>query len=332
MVLAPPWLTGQSQRHQDRSVLPIQVTTLNHMTFPCADLPSSVAWYQKVFGMPIQFFQHFQGRAGDLPILQIGKGPEYIALSQSKPFGVAPAPRLPHFCWGMKDFTVDRVLRACSEMRVPLARAILREAQTPETYVMDPDGFPVQFQDESSCGGGGYLDNMCDSTRQEMMALRIQGDPPPIQVKTLNHVKLMVPNLKRSLEWYLKLTDMRIVAYQERDEGPRTVGYVGPSIPILRVGAGPQHLVFLEGTGPQAFRQHIGLGIEGFNADEIMKRLAAHKVVAQVRMREGVTPEVLLEAPDGVEIQLQDVSYCGGGGVLGNTCDPLRLPVRTSRG
>jgi hypothetical protein len=37
-------------------------------------------------------------------------------------------------------------------------------------------------------------------------------------------------------------------------------------------------------------------------------------------MREGVTPEILVDGPDGVRIQLQDVGYCGGGGVLGNVC------------
>jgi len=297
------------------------------MTFGCADLQKTVAWYQKVFGMPIQFFQHFQGRAGALPIMQIGKGPEYIALSQSSPFGSPPRPRLPHFCWGVKDFTVDRILRACSEMRIPLARAILREATTPETYVMDPDGFPVQFQDVTSCGGGGYLDNECDSSRQEMVALRVQGDPLPIPVSTLNHVKIMVPNIKRSLEWYMKLTDMKIVTYQEPERGPRTAGYVGPPIPVLRVGPGPQHLVLTEGTGPLAFRQHIGLGIDGFNLDDVMKRLVEHGVTARVREREGVTRELLVEAPDSVEIQLQDVTYCGGGGPLGNACEAT--PRRT---
>jgi hypothetical protein len=33
-----------------------------------------------------------------------------------------------------------------------------------------------------------------------------------------------------------------------------------------------------------------------------------------------VLPEILLDSPDCVEIQLQDVSYCGGRGPLGNMC------------
>ena len=51
-----------------------------------------------------------------------------------------------------------------------------------------------------------------------------------------------------------------------------------------------------------------------------MARLAEHGVSARTRMREGTTPEILVEAPEGLEIQLQDVSYCGGRGLLGNTC------------
>ena len=38
-------------------------------------------------------------------------------------------------------------------------------------------------------------------------------------------------------------------------------------------------------------------------------------------MREGTTPEILVDGPEGLGIQLQDVSYCGGSGVLGNVCN-----------
>ena len=32
------------------------------------------------------------------------------------------------------------------------------------------------------------------------------------------------------------------------------------------------------------------------------------------------TPELYFTDPDGILIQLQDVSYCGGGGYLGDEC------------
>ena len=136
----------------------------------------------------------------------------------------------------------------------------------------------------------------------------------------MNHIKYFVTDLESSLAWYQKLTDMTIVTYQEREEGPRTAGYDGPPIPVLRVGSGPQHLALVEGGGPEAFRLHVGFGVDGFDPDGVMDRLAEHGVSAHMRMREGTTPEILVDGPDGVRIQLQDVSYCGGSGVLGNVC------------
>jgi len=38
---------------------------------------------------------------------------------------------------------------------------------------------------------------------------------------------------------------------------------------------------------------------------------------------EGGTPELYFTDPDGLAIQLQDVTYCGGGGLLGELCPPL---------
>ena len=89
---------------------------------------------------------------------------------------------------------------------------------------------------------------------------------------------------------------------------------------MLRVGSGPQHVALIEGDGPEAFRPHVGLGVARFDPDAVMARLAEHGVTARIRLREAVTQEVLVDGPDGVRIQLQDVGYCGGGGVLGNEC------------
>jgi len=76
----------------------------------------------------------------------------------------------------------------------------------------------------------------------------------------------------------------------------------------------------IEGSGPEAFRPHVGFGVDGFDPDQIIKSLAAHRVRWRIRERENATVEVLLDGPDGVDIQLQDVSYCGGRGPLGNMC------------
>ena len=291
------------QAPRQGSHLPVRVSTLNHVSFGCADLKSTVQWYGRVFGMAVHAFQDY---GGGQTVVRIGDGPSYMALSQRnvRSGGQTPA-RLPHFCWGVEDFDVDRILRALSEMQAP-AQAVLREGKTINGVNFDdPDGFPLQFNPVNACGGGGFLGDVCDRSAQ---ADRPSGAAPPIPVRTLNHVKLIVPNVQRTLGWYLKLTDMRRQADQE------------PAMPILRVGSGPQFIALVEGTGPERFRPHVGFGVEKFVPDEVVKRLAEHGVTARRRVREGGAAEILVDAPDGVEVQLQDVSYCGGRGPLGNSC------------
>ena len=204
-------------------------------------------------------------------------------------------------------------------MRAP-ARSVLREGTTINGVNFDgPDAAPLQFNPVIACGGVGFLGEVCDTSA---VAVRRPGDPPPIQVRTMNHIKYHVTDLPSALEWYQKLTDMEIVTYQEGEGGPRTAGYEGPPIPVLRIASGPQHLALVEGSGPEAFVLHVGFGVDDFDPDRVMDRLAEHGVAARVRMREGVTQEILVDGPDRVRIQLQDVSYCGGGGALGNVCPP----------
>ncbi len=290
------------QSRSQSSVLPIRVLTLNHISFGCADLKATVAWFGRVFGIPVHAFQDYSGgqtvlRAADNP-------PAYMALSQRNKNAIGQPPnRRPHFCWGIEDFNVDRILRALSEVEAP-AQAVLREGKTINGVNFDtPDGFPLQFNPVTACGGGGFLGDVCDASAQPV---RPAGAPPPIPVKTMNHVRMIVPNLQKSLDWYLKLTDMKPLALP------------GPS-KILRVGPGPQFITMTEGNGPEAFKPHVGFGVQGFNADQIMARLAEHGITGRRSMREG-TVEILLDSPDGIEIQLQDVSYCGGRGPLGNMC------------
>jgi len=299
--------------------LPVRVLTLNHVSFGCADLQRTVAWYEKVLGIPRYAFQDYGGGGLGQTVLRVGiDSPAYMALSQRSPEALNdPVSRRPHFCWGVEDFNVHRILAALAEMQAP-ARSVLREGTTINGVNFDgPDGAPLQFNPVIACGGVGFLGEVCDTSAEPVQR---PGDPPAIQVRTMNHIKYFVSDLQSALAWYQKLTDMTIVTHQEREEGPRTAGYEGPPIPVLRVGSGPQHIALVEGGGPEAFRLHVGFGVEGFDPDGIMDRLAEHGVSAQVRMREGVTPEILVDGPDGVRIQLQDVSYCGGGGVLGNVC------------
>jgi hypothetical protein len=87
---------------------------------------------------------------------------------------------------------------------------------------------------------------------------------------------------------------------------------------------------------------HFCMNMEGFNPDRILKTLDSYGIKPRenqtgpagpmrsyVTMRmenrggakEG-TPELYFTDPDGILVQLQDVSYCGGAGFLGNLCSP----------
>lgn len=296
--------------------LPIRVSTLNHVSFGCADLRSTVAWYERVLAIPRHAFQDYGG--GQTVLRVSNDPPAYMALSQRGPESLqVVTARRPHFCWGIEDFNVHRIFEGLAEMPA-LARSVLREGTTINGVNFDgPDGAPLQFNPIIACGGLGFLGEVCDNAAE---AVRRPGDPPPIAVRTLNHVRYHVSDLSSALAWYQRLTDMPVATWQEPQGGPRTAGYEGRPIPVLRVGGGPQHLALVEGGGPEAFRLHVGLGVEGFDATAVMERLAEHGVTAHLRLRGGVTQEVLVDAPDGVRLQLQDVSYCGGGGVLGNAC------------
>jgi len=302
-----------------QSTLPVRVLTLNHVSFSCDDLPRTVAWFERVLGIPRHAFQDYLGGGQGQTVLRASiDPPAYMALSQ-RPAQSIGAPRTgrPHFCWGIADFDVHRILGALAEMKAP-AESVLREGTTINGVNFDgPEGAPLQFNPVIACGGVGFLGEICDTTAR---AVRRPGDPPPIQVVSMNHVRYYHEDLDAALEWYLRLTDMRLVTYQEREGGPRTAGYVGRPIPVLRVGSGPQHLALVEGSGPESSRLHIGFGVQGFDPGRVMSALEAHGVTARLRQREGITPEVLVDGPDGVRIQLQDVSYCGGTGPLGNVC------------
>ena len=146
---------------------------------------------------------------------------------------------------------------------------------------------------------------------------------PPIPITAINHMTLSVSDPARSLEWYQGLFGMPIAARQAN-----TV--------ILRVGDGPQFMAIGGGASDNPHINHLCLSTPGFDADRIVRTLGDHGVTSartsgpmevRIRMRgadfggapEG-TPELYFGDPDGVVIQLQDDTYCGGAGVLGERC------------
>jgi len=160
--------------------------------------------------------------------------------------------------------------------------------------------------------------------------LRAQQPAGAFNAIAMNHVTLAVTNAKRSQEFYQRLFGLPIVATQG-------------SVPIMRLGSGPQFIALSERPTGKPGIDHVCLTIERFEVDGVMKRLAGAGVTAadpgftgglaggplraRVRMRgpeaggakEG-TPEIYFADPDGITIQLQAPTYCGGAGLLGEVC------------
>lgn len=152
-----------------------------------------------------------------------------------------------------------------------------------------------------------------------------QSKKPQVAVKTLNGLTLVVSDLQRSVDFYQSLFGMRNYA-------PKGAA------PMLELGSGPSFMALRQGSHPRL--EHITLGVEGFNAEEVMRTLAAHGVnrssipsmapMTAWIIKRGDTPELFVNDPSGLKIQLQDVSYCGGTGALGNKCGPRPVTIRPS--
>jgi catechol 2,3-dioxygenase-like lactoylglutathione lyase family enzyme len=325
-VLALPVLALQ-QRLQAQAA-PIRTRFLSHMTLTVSDRKRSLEFYQGLFGLPIQHRQDVSTG------LRIGSGPQYISLAQG---GAGAKPAIAHFCMTVEGFSVDRITKALEDhgvakgnpgplktwvrMRGPSAGGAAEG--TPELYLGDPDGINVQLQDVSYYGGAGALGNICRPP-----------EPAPtkglIALRDLSHFTLSVSDSKRSTAFYQDLFGMPIQAHQG-------------ATPLLAVGSKRQFITIAGGTGPQSRASSIAHGcftMEGFNPDKVLKTLADFGIkprgdatgppgplVSYVSMRmenrggaKGGTPELYFTDPDGIVMQIQDVTYCGGAGYLGEVC------------
>jgi catechol 2,3-dioxygenase-like lactoylglutathione lyase family enzyme len=327
---------------QAGNAAPIRVRGFNHFTLAVSDPKRSLDFYQGLFGMPIQAHQ------GTTTLLRIGSGPQFLAIS---PAGSA-APSINHLCLTVEDFNVDRVMKVLGDHGVTKAdatgggmsggamkvRVRMRGPDaggapggTPELYFGDPDGIVVQLQDPSYCGGAGALGNVCASV-----------EPAPskglLAVKDLSHFTISVADSQRSNKFYQELFGFGIRSFQ------------GPTAPTLAVGSGVAFLMFTGGGAARggappapprpASINHVCMNMERFNVEQIQKALESygikprdtqtgpagpmrHYISMRMENRGGAkdgTPELYFTDPDGLLIQLQDVSYCGGSGYLGNEC------------
>ena len=131
------------------------------------------------------------------------------------------------------------------------------------------------------------------------------AQPAALKAATLNHASLIVSNMDRSVEFYQRTFDLAVKSTQQGG---------------VNLAVGDAFLGIYQG-GPNATPHinHICFGIRDFDPAATVAALEAQGLPAESRTRDGVT-QCYTADPDNLRIQLQDVSFCGGTGPLGNEC------------
>lgn len=152
----------------------------------------------------------------------------------------------------------------------------------------------------------------------------------PIPIRGINHMTISVSDPAASLAWYQGLFGLPVAARQAN-----TV--------VLQVGEGPQFIAIGGGASDNPRITHYCLAVDDFDDERLVEILAGNGVAAtgrstalesRVRMRgpefggaPAGTPELYFGDPDGIVVQLQDSTYCGGAGVLGEDCAATPEPA-----
>jgi catechol 2,3-dioxygenase-like lactoylglutathione lyase family enzyme len=343
LLLSLPALAAARRLMAQASPSQLRIRAFNHFLLSVSDPKRTIDFYQGLFGMPVQT------RQGTTTMLRIGTGPQFMAVA---PAGANGTPRIDHLCVTLEDFNVDRILKVLADHGVTKAegagstagslsggpmrvRVRVRGPEaggakdgTPEVYVGDPDGIVCQLQDPKYCGGAGAFGEVCAA---------VEASPAKglLAVRDLSHFTVFSTDAARSNKFYQDLFGVGIRSYQ------------GPTAPTLAIGPTVEFLMFTGGGAPRgnaaprpASINHVCLNMSAFNPDQVIKALESygikeresaqgpvgpmrHYISMRMENRGGAkegTPELYFTDPDGLLIQLQDVTYCGGSGVLGEKC------------
>jgi catechol 2,3-dioxygenase-like lactoylglutathione lyase family enzyme len=152
-------------------------------------------------------------------------------------------------------------------------------------------------------------------SRRELVALltaavvapKSAAAQPALEAATLNHASLIVSDLDRSVAFYRRTFGLPVKSTQQ--------GGVNLAVGDAFLG------VYQGGANAMPHINHICFGLRGFDPAATVAALEAQGLPAESRTRDGVT-QVYTADPDNLRVQLQDVSFCGGVGPLGNECRP----------
>jgi catechol 2,3-dioxygenase-like lactoylglutathione lyase family enzyme len=128
------------------------------------------------------------------------------------------------------------------------------------------------------------------------------AEPAIGTVKQVNHVTLFVQDVQKSVDFYQGLFGMPVLT---------------PQPPGINLRAGASFLGIYPARGQETGINHVCFGLDNFDADGVLKKLNDRGLNGTIRLR-GDTKELYFTDPDKIRVQLQDVSYIGGIGPLGN--------------
>ncbi len=308
--MASPGLMAQ----QTRPV--IQTRRLNNVMIAVSDLERSAAFYERLFGPSV--------RQGDTVVFRVGEGPHFFALR-----AVRNGAKPDFLSYGMTvaDFNAESVMRTLADLGVGGAQ-IVQRGDTPELFVPDPNGIKVQLQHTSYGYGSGVRGDI-------LQPAPAAATRPAFHLRSINHVTLTIANGAREKEFYQTVFGLPVRAMQ------------GDGV-TLAIGEGTDGIVFnAAANNPNAVSgiNHACFTIENFDAERVLAILIDNglepiengipalikPLTCRVRWRQRAnngggptsplgTPEVYFTDPDNIRIQIQDVSYCGGSGRLGQIC------------
>ena len=311
--------------------VPIAVQRIHSCDMRVKDVDRSVDFYQNLFGAPIQ------ARRGETVSLRIGEGPKFFSLSPTRP---GEDPRFGHIGLSVAKFDSKRIQDQLEEFgvvrgvaptrdqsRLSLASTSWLEQQSArsELFFADREGIVYHLTSESYCGGYDASGESCG----------VPDWPESEGLFTLidyNHFTCFLTNRAQANAFYSHAFGKTFQAYQ------------GPFAPVIGVGDGLQFLMYVGGNEEEIPSipgriDHVCFSVEDFEVDWILARLTdfglkpregqqeMEPLTYWISMRmpnrggaEGGTPELYFTDPDGLRIQLQHRSYCGGTGYLGNIC------------
>jgi catechol 2,3-dioxygenase-like lactoylglutathione lyase family enzyme len=232
------------------------------------------------------------------------------------------------------------------------------DGSTRDLFVADPSGVVFQLHDVSYCGGSGALGNMCPapqpSPKPGLIAVKdtshftiAASDPTTVDMYLdLFGFKPMVYQAATPA-WRVG-SGVHFLMFIGGG-GPQRAGGAGTPPAGGRAGDAATGRGAADGGrgaaagGPAraAGIDHACMAMDNFDSAVVTKLLVSYglkqqegqgrsPLVTYISLRmpnrggaEGGTPELYFTDPDGLAIQLQDVNYCGGGGLLGELCPPL---------